>query len=1500
MFAPFAGHARRTAALILVVLAASPAAGLGLAPLAGLPESTETGAPTSCPPGNVNCVLSETITLLQDALNSTLAQVVLGNLNPHVRNATGNDADADGRTDYYYVEAGAAPNLVCSLLQSDFVWDETTPEGSGGLYEPLPQDAGGLPNASGTSDVRATLMLYAPSPQTGAACTGTAPDVAPLVRVGGRLRVHLGGGTGLLGANESDPTRLSLWVNDTEQYRIEVFTRAAGETNGGTHVVLRSFNPSRLDLNATVAGANYGFLTPADLTNLHVLSGGVDLSNPPSSVVVNPAPVVNHDWDDDGHTDVVEVLANTGNATRRVNPLNACSTPQDFDGDGLPNGVDATPTVPDAPDCAFGWALGVTNPVAGSTQSGNVTVNWTATQVNPDFPALDHFKLTLVNATHAKVLGDGIPAANRSHPWFSHTTRFADDLRDGDYAVHLRAFDATGASRAVASGTFTLENFNHTISVTAPAGGSTQSKDVSVQWTATPARANQLAIDHFDVVAVRQVAGNPETVLNDTFTDPAVGGVFTFTWKSHETRFPPLNVKDGDYKVKIVAHDDAAAGQRRNATQAEAFSLKNFDYTVTVTDPPGGSTRNGTFWINWTATPLNAGQLDIDHFRVRVEKANDELQNRVINNSVLAADRALLWDSAAATVDDPVFFTDGDYKINVTAADAGVDFQSRTGKSGTFTLSNRVAPNVANLAVADANGVRDLAGFVAGALNVTFNVTGGRSDAATRTFSLDLFRCSVPGGVDGQKLTVDPITGTAARGANVVTIDANLMRENFTGLAPCAPAQQPGNLIQTNPTLNNLTRGLPSVNPDPTADDGNLRVKLTVTETHEGLSVTSAVQAADGRAFNNRLPSLSGLAASRLDQAAAPDGLPVANQVRFTANVTDPEGGCLGRLDPPTINGGPTGQPQLVEVRVMNAAGLQVATANMNRANVPLALTPGGIASGAAGAGWQATQHVANCPRSVPATNSNIAAGVLHEALVALPPGDYTWQVAVRDAHGNNRDGNATLGHGALVLAGPAPLAVPAFAAPDALGLAQEAIDTAWDALENNGERNCDLNNDGSHATECEDVLPLVGSAVQGLPGALPNAWGLARGCLGVGGGGIVPTGNCISDRDLDGDRDAVENATGSDWLNPYSNTLDPDADLLLNASSLLPIGVEGTVADVNLYRIDWVRTGTSTPCGAGDNHAAGCVGKLRVLSSGKFVTVRDPQALGNPNAWLVKVEESPGNLAKVSTTQAGGLSWTLVDGVVGVDPTGGRIRAYVNASDGQRVADLTLDLTKIGVPGEAFLSLELLGGANSFGVDVHSNPVNVVQSGTVSTPAGALDTEVDLNRTIRFVAPGSSAPASCSAAGGSGTWLRADRNANNSWTVCASANGARQGPVTTPVNFFPTGGVFFGSDGLPVLWLDRNGDRAYQNGERLNPNPLDLDGDGWSNVAEVQAGSNPLHPGSTPQNRGLGFPGDWDADHAGDLAEVAGGSNPLQACSVPAQPNGWPTDPDCEGQLPL
>lgn len=1420
----------------------------------------------------------------------------------------GLDNDGDSRPDYYYARANTTDQsqTACVLLQSDLLWDGATQSGTGNSFLVVPQGAGGVPEP-GTSDIKATVMVYSPDPKQGAAaCPLSAPAAQPTQKLTGHLRTRIDPAG--YNAPESNPTRASLTgPDDKEQARIEVFTRTAGEKNLGAHVVLRVFNaPTGAD--AATAGV---FMQPFDLTNLHLLSG-YNLGNPALGQLPSTGfqrLVRNHDFDDDGAPDVDELTTITSTLGKIVNPLNAKSTPEDWDGDGVPNGVDPTPTTP-----GIGWVIGITSPGAG-TMNGTVSVGWTATKVISGIDNLDSFD------------------------------------------VNVTKFDADGA---------VIDGWPKTVGTT---------------------------------------AGCSETCAK------------TFAWDTHATRFSQ-DTRDGRYQITVIGRD---AQDRTTSETTGMKQLTNFGYNVTVTAPLAGAKVNGTFPLSWTIQNLVSTPLPIDHFNITLRREHDDadhdLHRWTIINSVPGAARTFAFDSAVFRIQhssDPGGKVSdfSDYKIQVTAFDAPTGAQTKSAIGPFFALNNTKAPTVTGVAVVDANGFIDSIGNLTGAINVTFTFGAGRpaDDArVTRTVTVELYRCWVNAADEaGTPTPVLVYTNTTAAtlGTSTRTIPAAFVQAAFPEgrLFNCPDATIAGT---TNPTVNGA------------ANDGRARVKVTVIETQNyadrlptppNTLSASASGRVDQKVFNNALPSIAAatLVAAPSDVGDATDtGLAHGSKVRFRARLVDPGMSCLS----------PTTAPSLIRVRAYNAttgaiagqADMTVSFTDVNQTNAP--------------------NHIRSCLTTVPPWNSNLTLGVGYEAQLALAPGTYDWNVTFVDRHGNRHDDRVATATNPfvsvtkrIVVGGPFGVNDITKTVETLAAQAQKAANDQFNTLEGllgcdtplNGtnpnvpsevpgcvvsrltqgvreniivlETNlgCDIDNDGAPARECEDVVPtlttLLNDNMGGLQGTadqgLPNAWGVYWGCSS--------SIDCPADTDLDGFRDAVETSSGTDPFNPYRNPIDTDADLVLNhperalvSANLLP-DFEAAVLGVNLHRIDWVlKSDATTPCGNRSDQTQ-CMGRLVILASPtKSITVRNLTSPGN--GYLLKVEESPGNAIQVSTTQAGGYSSTVVDGVLDVDVVGNAIHVRADATDGQRLAEVTLDFDKIGTAGQPFLTLQVLGGptkpagpgadqvntanANAQTIQVFTNPINVKRNGE-----SVYDTVYNLNRTLK-VGP---APLQCEKPGpqpvvGTDNWIRADRQANNSWALCFQVGGNAFGPFYTPAHFLPIAGVFFDASGAPVLWLDANGNGAYNAGEEFGcptgqdgvtcvtrtANQLagcptsftiqqcadkkgkdaiggctasetatdcltrkalglpaqiqaligDLDGDGYSNTDELNTGStspsaprsNPFYQYSRPGDNGAGFPVDWDADGWPTSAELVPPdtrhrSNPFQRCSTPSDTHGsWP-----------
>ena len=303
--------------------------------------------------------------------------------------------------------------------------------------------------------------------------------------------------------------------------------------------------------------------------------------------------------------------------------------------------------------------VSVTAPAAGSTVSGTVTVSATASDN--------------VGVAGVQFLLDGVAlgaedaTAPYSVSW--NTTATAN----GSHTLTARARDAAGNQTTSAAVSVTVQNGDTTaptVSVTAPAAGSTVSGTVTVSATAS---------DNVGVAGVQFLLDGVALGAEDA-TAP-----YSVSWNTTATA-------NGSHTLTARARD-AAGNQTTSA--AVSVTVQNGDTTaptVSVTAPAAGSTVSGTVTVSATASD-NVGVAGVQFL----------LDGVALGAEDATAPYSVSWNTTATA--------NGSHTLTARARDA----------AGNQTTSAAVAATVANVA---AGGLVAAYGFEEGAGSAVGDASG--------------------------------------------------------------------------------------------------------------------------------------------------------------------------------------------------------------------------------------------------------------------------------------------------------------------------------------------------------------------------------------------------------------------------------------------------------------------------------------------------------------------------------------------------------------------------------------------------------------------------------------------------------------------------------------------------------------------------------------------------------------------------------------------------------
>lgn len=887
--------------------------------------------------------------------------------------------------------------------------------------------------------------------------------------------------------------------------------------------------------------------------------------------------------------------------------------------------------------------------------------------------------------------------------------------------------------------------------------------------------------------------------------------------------------------------DGHANAQDKYPTDPTRF--RDFDHKVTLTSPSSGQMLSGNVSVDWTVVS-NASGIPIDHFDLYVQQTTSPVTHTLIASGLPADRRHFTWDTWATRNQIPDDLG-GDYRLRINATDAGSPPLVQANQTGLFNLQVKPTPGAGAVAVADANGHVDHAGYLTGAITATFSGTR-RLTGSDLSYAATLYKC--PTAATAHGTLIKTLTGTVAADgvAQSVTFDWKTVHDGFGD----------GRVTCPSPVL-----------------PGTARIRVVITETQGGWSESSAATA-DFRVFFNQLPTLSVPTATQNDVGdnSAQGGSTTGANLKGTGAFFTVKYKDLDATAETCANKGAQA-PSSIKLFVLDKA------TNAAIPGSPFTMTK------------SANTNPQVCIPSV-LLNGDYGAGVQFEAKLAnLPRGNYSWHVEAIDVDGNTQDGVVKL---------PATTTAQDYTqVPDSTSGAVKTVrgvrDTVTDAvnrtfdcqpndapatcleryatsqadstvkaIEDKG--NCDIPGVGGndHTEPCTDKPgDLVNNLVTILKGkadeisqqildaanqaskqGLPNPYPFANCDLVANVAGDKNQGCNSEDHDRDGYTDAEE-AGVSDPYNPYSQPGDRNADLIPDVVQIM--------ADVHLYHIRWMNTTSANAadwhdCGATDRQSD-CQGKLEVYPSPqKYVAVYPALGLtkGQRLPYLLNVSEESGNVVRVSSQvgcaalggqapQIGcGFSWTF-PGTLLTGPTFSqcnfadqppnidacKITMAAKAEDNEKAFDLTVDLGALHTQGD-LVKVTFLGGkrtqADQQVLAVRTSPLTLAHNGEA-----VQDTVYNLNSKVQSGTP----PAACDASSpqsvqGTGTWIRTDKTPDEKWRVCGqvNANNPSAPPETfwqeTPAHFQPVVGFFVNSNGQPVVWMDKDGDRSYEPGEEL------------------------------------------------------------------------------------
>lgn len=354
--------------------------------------------------------------------------------------------------------------------------------------------------------------------------------------------------------------------------------------------------------------------------------------------------------------------------------------------------------------------ISLTSPTSGSTVSG--VINITANATGSPGVAGVQFKLDGVN------LGTEDTAAPYQVSWDTAATI------NGSHTLTAVVRDTSNATAVSAPVTVTVSNggpSGPTVTLTAPASGSTLSGVVTLTATATGSPA----------VAGVQFKVDGQNVGSEDTTGP-----YSISWDTTTT-------VNGPHVITATVRDTGTGTATSSPVSVTIANGGPTPPTVTLTAPVSGSTVSGVLQVTASATgsPAVAGvQFKLDGVNLGVEDT--------------VAPYSVSWDTSAAS--------NGSHTLTATVRDTGTG--TATSSPVSVTVSNVVSPPPTVTINAPTSG-----STVSGTVTITANATGSPAVAGVQ-FKLDGVNLGVEDTTAPYSFSWDSTTATNAAHSLTATV----------------------------------------------------------------------------------------------------------------------------------------------------------------------------------------------------------------------------------------------------------------------------------------------------------------------------------------------------------------------------------------------------------------------------------------------------------------------------------------------------------------------------------------------------------------------------------------------------------------------------------------------------------------------------------------------------------------------------------------------------------
>lgn len=206
--------------------------------------------------------------------------------------------------------------------------------------------------------------------------------------------------------------------------------------------------------------------------------------------------------------------------------------------------------------------------------------------------------------------------------------------------------------------TYTIDNTDPSVNVTAPVGGEYWAETENITWTASDTN----------------LAATPITLY---YSDDGGAGWTQFATNEANDGTYPWDTTgvgdDTDYQIRVEAAD--LAGNTGDDTSDADFTIDNTDPSVTLTAPVGGEYWSESQNITWTATDVNLGPTPI---WIYYSDDGGTGWTQIASNE--ANDGVYPWDTSGVA-------DDTDYRIRVMAEDLAENTSDDTSVAD-FTVDN--------------------------------------------------------------------------------------------------------------------------------------------------------------------------------------------------------------------------------------------------------------------------------------------------------------------------------------------------------------------------------------------------------------------------------------------------------------------------------------------------------------------------------------------------------------------------------------------------------------------------------------------------------------------------------------------------------------------------------------------------------------------------------------------------------------------------------------------